>query len=224
MARDYKNSPKRSTRSGGRSAGSVFTGIVIGLLMGIILALGITLYLNRSASPFANHKPPQPAPKKVVEAKKPEPVKPLESVDAPTVAKPAEKPRFDFYEILPGDKDPSRRTAEKTPPPEKTVKETPPPTPKAPETKTATAPVSKETYYLQAGAFRSASDADNLKARLALMGLEANVAPAELPNVGKMYRVRLGPYKSDQVASKKSQLSQSGIQASVVKSPATQHN
>jgi cell division protein FtsN len=224
MARDYKNSPKRSTRGGGRSAGSVFTGIVIGLLMGIILALGITLYLNRSASPFANHKAQQPAPKKAVEAKKPEPVKPLESVDPPTVAKPAEKPRFDFYEILPGDKDPFRRTVEKTPPPEKAAKETPPPTPKAPETKTATAPASKETYYLQAGAFRSASDADNLKARLALMGLEANVAPAELPNVGTMYRVRLGPYKSDQVASKKSQLSQSGIQASVVKSPATQHN
>jgi len=224
MTRDYKKSPKRSARGGG-SGRNVFTGIVIGLLLGIIVALGVTLYVNRAPSPFVT-KVQQPEPKKPVESKKPEIAKSLESSGQPPVAKPAEKPRFDFYEMLPGDKDPSRRPAEKAPiveksvPAEKTVKETPS---TAPEPVKQTA--SKDSYYLQAGSFRSATDADNLKARLALMGVEASVAPADVPNVGTMYRVRIGPYKSsDQMNSTKTQLTQNGIQASVVKLAVGQTN
>ncbi|MES2353718.1 MAG: SPOR domain-containing protein [Pseudomonadota bacterium] len=217
MTRDYKNSPKRSARGGG-SGKNVFTGILIGLLMGIATALAIALFLNHSPSPFKNSAQ-QPEPKKIGTIKKPETVKPLESANAPTPPAAPEKPRFDFYEILPGEKDHSKRTVEKAP-----AKETPAPA-KTPTPPAATPASNNLSYYLQAGAFRSSSDADNLKARLALMGLEANVAPAEVANVGTMYRVRLGPYKSsDEVNSRKTHLAQNGIQASVVKLSATQNN
>lgn len=210
MTRDYKNSPRRSTR-GGSSGKTVLTGIVIGLLLGIITALGIVLYLNRSPSPFVN-KTQQPEPKKPPEARAPETVRSIEPGPPPTSAKPGDKPRFDFYDILPGDKDPARR------PPEKPVKEAAPAPAKPPETTPAKAAAGKDAYFLQAGSFRSASDADNLKARLALIGLEANVMPADVPNVGTMYRVRVGPYPSAAaMAPVKTQLAQNGIQASVVK-------
>ena len=216
MPRDYKNFPKRSTR-GGSSGKTVLTGIVIGLLLGIITALGIALYLNRSPSPFVN-KTQQPEPKKPVEARTPEALKPIESSPPMTTAKPGDKPRFDFYDILPGDKDSAKQ------PPEKAVKETlpakaPEPIPaKTPEPAPSKPAAGKDIYYLQAGSFRSPSDADNLKARLALIGLAANVMTADVPTLGTVYRVRMGPYGSaEAMTSVKTQLAQNGIQASVVK-------
>src|SRR3546814_3559973 len=48
-------------------------------------------------------------------------------------------------------------------------------------------------YILQAGAFGASGDAEAVKARIALLGLNARVESAV--NKGKtVYRVRLGPY------------------------------
>ena len=75
-----------------------------------------------------------------------------------------------------------------------------------------------ETVYLQAGAFQSETDAENLKAKIAFSGFEANVRAVNLPDKGTLYRVRLGPYKSaDEVNRIKATLSQNGIGAAVVK-------
>jgi len=46
---------------------------------------------------------------------------------------------------------------------------------------------------LQAGAFRAAGDAEALKARIALLGLQARVEPGSVDGQ-TVYRVRLGPY------------------------------
>ena len=51
-----------------------------------------------------------------------------------------------------------------------------------------------EAFYLQAGAFQNAPDADNLKARLALIGVAAAVQTTTLPDKGVWHRVRVGPY------------------------------
>ncbi|MBA2689896.1 MAG: SPOR domain-containing protein [Burkholderiales bacterium] len=202
----------------GSSGKSIVTGIVIGLLLGIVVALGIALFLNRSPSPFANRVQP-PEAKKPVESKRADAIKPLESGKPPVQA--GDRPRFDFYDILPGDKDPSRRPAEKAAPETASLPAKVPaiaknePANKAAQT---TRPSGKDVYYLQAGAFRSAAEADNLKARLALMGLQASVLPADIPNVGVMHRVRVGPYHSaGEAAPAKSQLAKNGIQANVVK-------
>jgi cell division protein FtsN len=93
-----------------------------------------------------------------------------------TKAGDSSKPRFDFYKILPGQEvpvtDKELRAAAKSP------------------DKAA----AKDLYFVQAGAFQNPADADNLKARLALAGLVASVEPANLPDKGIWYRVRLGPY------------------------------
>jgi len=51
---------------------------------------------------------------------------------------------------------------------------------------------------LQIGSFAAQSDAEKLKATLALVGGEAHIEEANILGKGVYYRVRLGPYNSDQ--------------------------
>ncbi len=59
-------------------------------------------------------------------------------------------------------------------------------------------PASRETagyrYWLQLGAFRKASDADALKARLALMGVESSILVSN-SNGQRWHKVRVGPFE-----------------------------
>jgi len=50
-------------------------------------------------------------------------------------------------------------------------------------------------YILQAGAFKTPSEAETTRAQLAMMGLLAHVEPAHI-NGNTLYRVRMGPYDS----------------------------
>jgi cell division protein FtsN len=66
-------------------------------------------------------------------------------------------------------------------------------------------------FTLQAGSFRSASDADSLKAQLAFLGLEANVNSAYV-NGSTWHRVVLGPFASNSKISRaKNLLLENGI-------------
>lgn len=220
MPRDYKSSPRNTARGGGNP---VLTGILIGLLLGLIIAVAVVLYINRGPSPFVNRAQAPETPGKAAKAQEkqaPEAIKPLQSDQAtvPPEAKSPDKPRFDFYEILPGNKDAAKTAKENLArPAERPALPAP-----APARPTEQAPVPKEALkdnvFLQAGAFQSAADADNQKAKLALLGFEANVAAAQIAGKGTLYRVRIGPYKSMAEANKVAgTLSQSGVATSVVK-------
>ena len=75
-----------------------------------------------------------------------------------------------------------------------------------------------ERYWLQAGSFSAQSDAENLKARLALGGWEANVQEGTLPDKGVRYRVRLGPYDdADELARMKTELARRGFDVAVIR-------
>ena len=63
-----------------------------------------------------------------------------------------------------------------------------------PPTPVKVAPTS--TYFLQEGAYTNMDDAEKVKARLALLGMVGNIQPANIPDKGVWYRVRLGPYKN----------------------------
>ena len=78
--------------------------------------------------------------------------------------------------------------------------------------------VARDNYFLQAGSFQNPADADNLKARLAIIGAEALVMPSDLGDKGVWYRVRLGPYnRIEDIDRVRGQLAQNGIQASLVR-------
>jgi cell division protein FtsN len=172
--------------------GNTIVGVFVGLVLGVVIAAGVVWYLNRSHSPFQNQDS-HPAEKS----------KPGTAAGSPDAlpAKPGDKQRFDFYNILPGGQDAA-------------------PAPKAapPDAPPAEAPAVNERYYLQAGAFQKKADAENLKGELALIGIEAYVTEVTLPEKGKMFRVRSGPYnKAEEMNRVRTQMSQGGIQATVVK-------
>ncbi|MBM3340119.1 MAG: hypothetical protein FJY62_09075 [Betaproteobacteria bacterium] len=75
------------------------------------------------------------------------------------------------------------------------------------------------TSYVQAGAFKVLSDAEALKARLALLGLESRVVKSESGGA-LMYRVRMGPFnRSEDVNRARNRLIEAGVDPVVVKQP-----
>lgn len=185
MARNTRTRPVER-----KKAGSLFSGIMIGVIVGLAVAAGVALWVDRS-NPFKTRDATSVTPPSSKSAK-PAPV-------APNAAPPAtdsEKPRFDFYKILPGNE---------TPMTEQDLHQRP-------------TPAAGEQYFLQAGAFPNSADADNLKARLALLGFEAAIQTAELPGKGLWHRVRLGPYTSlDELNKVRAALVQNEIKAQLVK-------
>ena len=106
------------------------------------------------------------------------------------------KPRFDFYKILPGT--------------EEAVTDK--------EFKRAAPAATKEVYFLQVAAFRSPSDADNLKARLALAGIEAQIQTATLPDGQVWHRVRVGPFSNqDELSKSRAALKENKLEANLIK-------
>ncbi len=71
-------------------------------------------------------------------------------------------------------------------------------------------------YILQAGAFGASGDAEAVKAKIALLGLNARVESAQIG--GKtVYRVRMGPYgTASELADAKAKLANSGLPAMAV--------
>ncbi len=215
MPKDFRNSP--APRAEGRTAHPMLLGIIIGLLLGIVISLAVALYLNRLSNPFLDKAKPIEPLAKIGPAQPPRP----EEKGAPekTAAEKAkaERPRFEFYTMLPGerevtDKEAKAAAAKPKEPPKEAAKTGPGSSPSQPK------PHSGETYWLQAGAFAEEKDADNLRAKIAFTGLEASVKPAEVPGKGTLHRVRLGPYQSLEDANRiKATLSQNGVGATIIR-------
>jgi cell division protein FtsN len=97
------------------------------------------------------------------------------------------KPTFEFYTILP--------EMEVVIPDEELM---------APEPSGSPAPVETRppaiqpgtAYILQMGSFRKYADADRMKAKLALIGIEAEIQKVSINNRDTFHRVRSGPYNS----------------------------
>ena len=174
-----------------RGSSSLLVGILIGLVLGLVIALGVAWYINKMPSPFLDRPPAKSEPAKAAP--------PAPKAQDKAAKAPESKPRFDFYKILPGSEEPATdqqvRDAQK--------KSTPGP---------------KETFFLQAGAFQNAPDADNLKARLALIGVEATVQTTTIPDKGVWHRVRVGPYTSVEALNRtRDNLRQNGVETALIK-------
>ena len=77
-------------------------------------------------------------------------------------------------------------------------------------------PVSgSQRYVIQAGSFRSGSDAEALKARLAMLGQVASVQTVTV-NGTTWHRVRLGPFDASQANRTRQQLQDSGFESMVL--------
>lgn len=200
--KDYK-SP--SPRSSGRSGSSMLVGIVIGLVVGLAIALGVAIYLFKMPEPFkpveqARELKPIPPPKPPAAQKSPS-ATPEDAGKSDAAGAAPGKSDFDFYGILAGKEQP--------------VKES-----EVPRAADARPDGGKPagTYFLQVGAFQNAADADNLKAKLALAGFEAQIQTAVLPDDKTWHRVRLGPFQSvESMEPVKARLKENHMEASLIK-------
>jgi len=191
-----------------KSGGGFLLGVFIGLLLGLAVALGVAFYLNKTPIPFLTRSTPvgkdaaaaggagakAPAIAGMSQGGRP--------IAQPGIEEAGQKPKYDFYRILPGGEEAVS---------ERDLKE-----------RLRTAPVQadapRDVYYVQAGSFQNPADADNQKAKLAIVGLESSVEPTSLPDKGTWYRVRLGPYTQLEELNKVRQtLAANGIDASLVK-------
>lgn len=226
MPKDYKDAP--AARGASRLSHPLLLGMIIGLLLGIVISLAVALWLNRLSNPFVQkNRAVEPLPH-LGAAQGAAPEEAAKPGAAPAPGTPndnkagtkAERPRFEFYQILPGEKEPAAGSARTPPAAAPAVPAAPPKAEAArPGSSPATPkPHGADNYWLQAGAFSDEKEADNLRAKIALTGLEASVHAVSTPAKGKLYRVRLGPYQSLDDANRiKATLSQNGVAAAIIR-------
>ena len=206
---------KQATRTGnGGNPWPFWVPFALGVLLGLGFAV-VALYKGW-APILRKANVPQPNP----EATAPKPSEPAVADDAKKSAAP--KKTYDFYSVLPEmevvipDAELSAKaraeqqrlqSAATTPAPNATT---------APAT-VATAPAAGARYVLQAGSYPEAKAAEEVKAKLALLGFVARVQPVTV-NGKTWHRVRVGPYASaSDVESAKQSLSENGVNAIALK-------
>lgn len=206
--------------------GGTLLGFVLGLVIGLIIALGVAMYVTKVPMPFSNKNQSRTADQDAVEAQKnkdwnpngalqTKPVTPEAPADA-TAANPA---ATTAGAPNPGAGAPAPAVtadplAPSVPAPAAPV---PPPAATPQPANKAAATNDPFTYFVQAGAFKSAIDADAQKAKLSMMGIEAKVSERE--QAGRaIYRVRSGPFDDkDQAEKIKARLDANGMDAALVR-------
>jgi len=136
---------------------------------------------------------------------RPAPIAPLREPPAATPDAPAERSRFQFYELLPRDE---VRIPESAP-----AAQPPPRAAPAPVPQPQARPDAGSRVLLQTGSFRQFQQADEMKARLALLGLTANIREVRIDGQ-TFHRVFVGPFDNDaQVARALERLRSENIEA-----------
>jgi cell division protein FtsN len=167
MARDYKNSRRKPAKKSLPGWVWMLTGLMIGLLIAFLVYLS---QQPRSQTTTAAVNKPSTKEKNLKETVK----------SKPSENKPAKQEglRYEFYTVLPESEIviPQQELNER----EKAL----------PSSK-----LKDVSYILQAGSFRKLSEAESLKARLALLGIESS-AEKVLVQGDTWYRIRIGPFDS----------------------------
>lgn len=168
---DYKHrAGSRKKKSRGSTSCSIwfFGGAIAGAFVVGLLWLKLGANLDSAPIPGVSHQPKPAASEK----------------------RSAPKPTFEFYTILP--------EMEVVIPDEELMAPEPsePTTSARLETPQPTAAADATAYILQMGSFRKYQDADRMKAKLALIGIEADIQKVSINNRDTFHRVRSGPYHS----------------------------
>lgn len=209
------------TRRGPSQRGGFAVGLVAGLLLGLVLALGVALYVTKAPVPFINKVPQRTAEQDNAEAERNrnwDPNAPLAGRVRPPAAASAPGAARDPAAILSGA--PVAPGA-----PDGTPQGAAPGA--VPGTATGMAPGAAPlstvrgpepfVYFVQAGAFSRSEDAEQQRARLAMLGQTARITERE--QAGRtVYRVRLGPFPTrDEADALQSSLQNQSIQAQIVR-------
>lgn len=199
---------RQATRGNQRKPLPAWVWMAAGMVMGVVLML---LVLGKEWAPLFNKsKLPQPNPQATA---------PREA-DPPLVSETTKpkKPNFEFYQVLPEKEvvipDAEIRANVRA---EQVAKAAQAQKPATPSVAAPAAAGPSTRYLLQAGSFPDIKAADEVKAKLALLGFSAQVQPVTVN--GKTWnRVRLGPYPSaSDLEVAKRTLAENGVSAVAMK-------
>jgi cell division protein FtsN len=200
--------------------GGFAVGLIVGLLIGLALALGVALYVTKVPVPFVNKVPQRTAGQDAAEAEKnknwdpngplygknpAKPNAPASSGAAPTVALPTTVPVPATRGSAAG-RDTSAIPADRASS-----------SPRSTAAASAAGGPDPFAYFVQAGAYGRTEDAEQQRAKLAMLGLEAKLTERE--QAGKtVYRVRVGPFdKKGDADAAKEKLAGAGVEAALVR-------
>ncbi|HFD86704.1 MAG TPA: hypothetical protein ENJ35_03400, partial [Gammaproteobacteria bacterium] len=176
MAGRGKRGASRGRKKSSRQQSSPIVWAIGGLSLGLLVALLVWINVNTPETTDSTVAAPISTAPVVREKKR----KPPEPLDIPE----PEKSRFDFYQDLKN----QRVIVPHTDNHSKTIEAGPLLLPSKPAS-----PARGQRYILQAGSFRKHQQAEQMKARLALLGIPAKIEKVRVSD-GIWHRVRLGPY------------------------------
>jgi cell division protein FtsN len=228
---------------GNKQRGGTLIGIIAGLVIGLTVALAVSLYMKRGDMPFVKRDAPAAATKadqNGAQQDKPKLPDPNESL----YSRPgSNKDKTGLADVVPGkssvpagvrnppliDKttgDPLGKLATQQAAKSGGVANLPPNMPPnaglPPVAATDTSAIVNPNddgsrYLIQAGAFKQPEDAEAMRAKLALLGFQAQLSQRE-SDAGVLHRVRVGPVPDLERTNKiRAQLAQSGVETSIIK-------
>lgn len=190
---------RRKSHARGRGASRGQQGVSgwLWLLAGILIGLGLAWYL------FGKGYIPQPRVPDTTERTSAEADAPADAEEVAPRGEDSKRQKYDFFTVLPEMEVvvPEQELAGKA----------------QPESASTPSASDDTRYLLQVGSFRAMNDADQLKARLALLGIVARVQSVTV-NDATWHRVRVGPVTSAREADElRSRLADNGIDSLVMK-------
>ena len=237
LALDSRAASKPANARSMRQRGGFAMGLIVGLLVGLALALGVALYVTKAPNPFVNKVPQRPTGQDAAEAERIRNWDPNAALAGKTPARAASAtmPVAPATTALPAAATPPAVVAV---PPPAVVPPARSPRASAPAggdavTSSAERPATRAsqpsitlstaggadpfTYFVQAGAYARTEDAEQQRAKLAMLGIESRLTERE--QAGRtVYRVRLGPFdRKEEADSAKERLNDAGIDSALVR-------
>jgi len=226
---------KKPTKTTWSQRGGTLIGLVIGLLIGLGAALAVAIYVTKVPVPFVDRNVSRNPAQDAVEAERnkgwdPNATLSGRSATAPPPAAVPPAATDGAIVVPPADGQPLPKPGATRP-----ITETPATDPlgdlaksrgepsggtqSAAVTPTPGAGADPFLYFVQAGAFRSAEDAEAQRAKLAMLGIEALVTEREQSG-RTVFRVRVGPFNQKALADlTREQLEVNGNEAALVRVP-----
>ena len=202
--------------------GGTLLGLIIGALVGLGAALAVAVYITKVPVPFMNKGQSRSPDHDAAEARKNRDWNP----NAPMYGKnPAKTSAASSGPVL--DATPPKTAASSPAAPATTAAKVAPasadPIGDLAKSRLATPPAATSSgvdpfnYFVQVGAFRTPEDAEQQRAKISLMGLEAKVTEREQSG-RTVFRVRLGPFdRKDDAEKAKERLDGSGVETALVR-------
>jgi cell division protein FtsN len=207
-----------------KQRGGTLLGMIIGALIGLGAALAVAVYVTKVPVPFMNKSQPRNPDSDAMEAKKNRDWNPNAPLAGKNAVKPPPQIPAATGEFIPPDPDvvtapkPAASAPAKLPKPARPAASADPlgdlANAKAQAPRTGPDPFN---YFIQAGAYRTPEDAEQQRARLLLMGLQARVTEREQSG-RTVYRVRIGPFdKKDDADKVKERLDDNSVETALVR-------